>query len=542
MTTLQAGSQFGGRYRVERLIAKGGMGAVYEVTHYETQRRRALKVMHPHICESAELRDRFKAEARVAAQIDSDFIVDVFDAGVDEATTMPFLVMELLRGEELGQRLARVGRFAPEEALSYLWQTALALEKTHKASIVHRDLKPENLFLTLHEDGHPRIKVLDFGVAKFVAETAMKSGTTRSVGTPIYMSPEQFRGQRVTPACDNYALGMVAYTLLVGEAYWAEEVASDVDVVAFALLATTGLPEPSLRTRAASRGRVPAVLRRVVFACDGGRSRAPLRFRHGRDPGVGAGLRHSGRRSAPGLPGSTYASRGACAASHECCCVRNARARRRADASRRSRGVRRLSFGSECEQRMAIGRFSTDRNAFASGLRRHDAEWRECSNGDRRERRRSALAGAEVEHECRGRDRDRGARARRRLGRRVGLPATRRRNVESRCASRSRCADRNERIGLVGHARRTLDRSDAERFRRRRNDICSDTSFQRARIERVGERCIRERPRRACRQRAAGRSAADPTANMAAAADNAAGCRVSSRACRATSALHTRLR
>src|SRR5262245_8690188 len=112
-TDLTEGTIFAGRYRVVRRIASGGIGAVYECVHIETARRRALKVMHPHILQSDEMRERFNREARVAADIESDFIVDVFDAGFDEATQMPFLVMELLRGEELGKRLKRLGRFSP---------------------------------------------------------------------------------------------------------------------------------------------------------------------------------------------------------------------------------------------------------------------------------------------------------------------------------------------------------------------------------------------------------------------------------------------
>jgi eukaryotic-like serine/threonine-protein kinase len=211
------GAIFADRYRIVRLIAAGGMGAIYEVIHLETQRRRALKVMLPHVLRSVELRERFKREARVAAEVESEFIVDVFDAGVDEATEMPFLVMELLRGEELGKRLKRLGRLPPGEALGYLYQTALALDKTHRASIVHRDLKPENIFLMEREDGPARVKVLDFGVAKLLAEGATASGATEVVGTPTYMAPEQFRaGARITPAVDVYALGLMAYTLLVG--------------------------------------------------------------------------------------------------------------------------------------------------------------------------------------------------------------------------------------------------------------------------------------------------------------------------------------
>jgi len=249
---LQAGALFAGRYKVLGCIAAGGMGAVYEVLHLETERRRALKVMHPQMLHSADLRDRFMREARVAAKVESEFIVDVFDAGIDEATQMPFLVMELLKGEELGVRLKRQGRFSASEVVTYLQQTAMALDKTHKAMIVHRDLKPANIFLTQREDGQPLIKVLDFGVAKIIAESGTASGPTQSLGTPLYMSPEQYNpAARLTGAADIYALGMVAYTLLVGKAYWAEE--SKGGVVTLALAATHGPREPA-SARAAQYG------------------------------------------------------------------------------------------------------------------------------------------------------------------------------------------------------------------------------------------------------------------------------------------------
>ena len=249
---LQDGALFAGRYRILRRIAAGGMGAVYEVLHIETERRRALKVMLPHVLQSEDLRQRFKQEAKVAAHIDSEFIVEVFDAGVDEATGMPFLVMELLRGEELGQRLKRLGRFGPAEVIAHLHQTALALDKTHRASIVHRDLKPENLFLTEREDGPPRVKVLDYGVAKIVAESAT-AGVTQSIGTPMYMAPEQYDPRcKLTGAADIYALGMVAYSFLTGAAYWAEEVSGG-NVYALAAVAMHGPREPA-SARAARLG------------------------------------------------------------------------------------------------------------------------------------------------------------------------------------------------------------------------------------------------------------------------------------------------
>ena len=116
-TSLAAGQIFANRYEVVRCIGSGGMGAVYEVIHLETERRRALKVMHAHFADSADFRERFKREARVAAQIDSDYIVDVFDAGVDDAPKMPFLAMELLRGEELARTLKRLGRMPPGDGM-----------------------------------------------------------------------------------------------------------------------------------------------------------------------------------------------------------------------------------------------------------------------------------------------------------------------------------------------------------------------------------------------------------------------------------------
>lgn len=247
------GEVFAGRYRVVRGIATGAMGAVYEVVHIETERRQALKVMHPHLAENPEFRARFKLEARIAARIESDHIVEVLDAGIDAESGMPFLVMELLRGEELSKYLRRVGRLPPEEAIVYLRQTALALDKTHAAGVVHRDLKPANLFMAKRDDDTPRIKVLDFGIAKLVAETALGSATTATLGTPLYMAPEQFNGEPISPAVDIFALGMIAYTLLVGTAYWTSDMRSMTNSLAFAVVAMHGPQEPAC-ARAAGEG------------------------------------------------------------------------------------------------------------------------------------------------------------------------------------------------------------------------------------------------------------------------------------------------
>jgi serine/threonine protein kinase len=222
--SFQAGTLFHGRYRVVRCIKSGGMGAVYEATDDKTSGPRALKVMLPDLLDNEGLRARFALEARITGGIESDHIVRTFDAGVDEATGVPFLVMELLRGEDLGALLKRRKNLAPGDVAPFLLQAARALDKTHAAGIVHRDLKPDNLFLTVRDDGSPCVKILDFGIAKVTASQDPLIKTRPMMGTPLYMSPEQVRNERtIGPAADIYALGHIAYTLLVGESYWAEE-------------------------------------------------------------------------------------------------------------------------------------------------------------------------------------------------------------------------------------------------------------------------------------------------------------------------------
>jgi hypothetical protein len=221
---LTPGALFHGRYRIIRAIKAGGMGAVHEVIDEATDARRALKTMLPSLVSEPEMRARFALEAKVTGSIESDHIVRVADAGVDEATGVPFLVMDLLRGEDLRSLVDQREARSPAEVTTYLYQVALALEKTHAAGIVHRDLKPDNLFLTTRDDGSPCIKILDFGIAKVVAQKAHTQHTTQAVGTPVYMAPEQVRGSRdIGPGADVYALGHIAYALLVGEPYWTEE-------------------------------------------------------------------------------------------------------------------------------------------------------------------------------------------------------------------------------------------------------------------------------------------------------------------------------
>lgn len=240
---LRSGFLFHGRYQVVRCIGNGGMGAVYEVVQVETRRRRALKTLLPSLLSDPEARARFHLEATVAAEVDSDHIVEVLDAGVDAATALPFLVMELLRGENLAEVLRRRGRLSPAESCLLLKQVAGALDRTHRAAVIHRDLKPENLFLTQRDDGTPHIKLLDFGVAKIVAQSSL-ANTTRSLGTPLYMSPEQIRGAGdIGPAADLYSLGQIAFTLLTGTAYFEPESRVGGGVYALLLKILDGAPE-----------------------------------------------------------------------------------------------------------------------------------------------------------------------------------------------------------------------------------------------------------------------------------------------------------
>jgi eukaryotic-like serine/threonine-protein kinase len=243
LPSLQPGGCFAGRYRITRVIKSGGMGAVYEIEDEKTASARALKIMHPDLVGDAELRARFEQEARVTGGVESEHVVRTFDAGVEEASGTPFIVMELLRGEELGALLKQRGALPVEEALTYLAQAARALDKTHAAGVVHRDLKPENLYVTTRDDGSGCLKILDFGVAKVLTEGTGK--TTKALGTPLYMPLEQIQGSRdIGPEADRYALAHIAYAMIVGEPYWREE-SRDVGLVALCMKVANGIDEPA---------------------------------------------------------------------------------------------------------------------------------------------------------------------------------------------------------------------------------------------------------------------------------------------------------
>ncbi len=205
-----------GRYRVVRLLGEGAMGAVYEAEHVVIGRRVAVKVMHARFTRSPEAVSRFTREARAAAAIGHPHIVSVTDFGTHGQ--QPFLVMELLRGETLGERVAKTPAMPFHEACVIMGQVLSALDAAHAIGVVHRDLKPENVFV--RDERAPSVKLLDFGVSKFHPPGGREQHITKDgllVGTPNYMAPEQWTGQRdIDRRADLFAAGVMFFELLTG--------------------------------------------------------------------------------------------------------------------------------------------------------------------------------------------------------------------------------------------------------------------------------------------------------------------------------------
>ena len=208
-----------GSYRIVSKIGQGGMGDVWIASHTLLGRRAAIKVLRPSLSASEEMVTRFFNEARAAAAIADPGIVQVFDFGY-HTDGSAYIVLELLDGEPLDRRLARVGRLAVGDALRAMRQVASSLGAAHARQIIHRDLKPENIFLVRDPEvaSGERAKILDFGIAKLSGDPfALETHTSALMGTPMFMSPEQCRGAaRVDQRSDVYALGCVLFTLIVG--------------------------------------------------------------------------------------------------------------------------------------------------------------------------------------------------------------------------------------------------------------------------------------------------------------------------------------
>jgi serine/threonine-protein kinase len=251
------------RYRLIRLLGKGGMSEIYEAEDLRTKRRLALKTIQvAHRDRLTEIMARFLAEARTLGSLDTEHIARVYDLDTDTATGMPYMTMELLPGEDLERLLRRVGALEPLVAARLVAQAAAGLSKAHEQGVVHRDIKPANLFLVPRRDGTVLLKVLDFGIAKARSDMVgtQNVGLTQTgnmVGTPLYMSPEQAVGSRdIDTRTDVWSLGVVLYVALTGG-----EPFRGIDTLGKLILAICSTPIPPVQERAPW---VPQELARLV--------------------------------------------------------------------------------------------------------------------------------------------------------------------------------------------------------------------------------------------------------------------------------------
>lgn len=251
-----------GKYRIERLLGRGGVGVVFQATHTRLNQRVAIKLLLSTAMPDAIA--RFTREAQAAARLKNEHIARVLDVG-ELPSGMPFMVMEYLEGCDLDEHLRAQGALPVREAADYVLQACEALAEAHAAGIVHRDLKPANLFLTKRADGGNTIKLLDFGISKDQSPdqaggTGMKlTQTTAVFGSPLYMSPEQMRAARNADVrSDIWAIGVILYELCTGKPPFDAEVYSDL-----VLKVSLEAPPPP----ASIRRDLPPKLEAVILRC-----------------------------------------------------------------------------------------------------------------------------------------------------------------------------------------------------------------------------------------------------------------------------------
>lgn len=206
--TSQVGTLLSGRYRLDAQIGSGGMSTVYRAFDTVLERPVAIKLMHREIARDSDQLERFRREARAVAQLNHPHIVAVIDAGEDGA--MPYIVLELVQGETLKQRIRRLGRLPIPEAIAYAIEIARALGFAHQRGIVHRDVKPQNVLI----DAEGSAKVTDFGIARTLDQEGL-TADGRVLGTTDYVSPEQALGKPVDGQSDIYSLGVVLFEMLL---------------------------------------------------------------------------------------------------------------------------------------------------------------------------------------------------------------------------------------------------------------------------------------------------------------------------------------
>jgi serine/threonine protein kinase len=259
---LTPGHLLAGKYLIDRVLGRGGVGIVVAATHLALEQKVAIKFLRSDTTLTAETIERFLREARAAAMIRSEHVCRVHDFGTSDEG-LPYIVMEHLEGTDLGDLLEK-GPLPVEAVVEYVLQACLALAEAHRAGIVHRDLKPANLFLTHRADGLPIIKVLDFGISKVIPKTPRGSNaafvtTSTIMGSPEYMSPEQMRSTKdVDQRADIWALGVVMYELLTARAAFT---ADTIQQLFYAIEKADPAPIESFRDD------VPDILKDVIARC-----------------------------------------------------------------------------------------------------------------------------------------------------------------------------------------------------------------------------------------------------------------------------------
>ena len=218
MSDLGQGSTVAGKYRLERLIGRGGVGSVWAARHLQLDTLVAVKFIDS-VSDTGDARMRFEREARAAAQLRSPHVVQILDHGIDE-DERPYIAMELLEGEDLGERLRRTPRISLQATATIVTQAAKALRRAHDGGVIHRDLKPGNIFLARFDDDEV-VKLLDFGVAKLryneLAPGVQMTQTGVIFGSPSYMSPEQARGNRIIDhRTDLWSLAVIIFRCITG--------------------------------------------------------------------------------------------------------------------------------------------------------------------------------------------------------------------------------------------------------------------------------------------------------------------------------------
>ncbi|MDY0062747.1 MAG: serine/threonine-protein kinase [Myxococcota bacterium] len=280
------GQLIGDKYRVLERIGEGGMGAVYRVEHQDMGKQLAMKLLHANLSSSEQAVVRFQREAKAASTIVHPHVIRVWDSGITEDGRF-FLVMELLSGKDLFDVLKEERILPPERTINILRQVCAGLDEAHRLGIIHRDMKIENVFLSANAEFPEFVKILDFGIAKWLHQTPDGRTLTATgvvFGTPEYLSPEQAAGLEIDHRADLYSLGIIAYRMLAGTLPFYEqdkqkliqqqlhqlplpfadrrmpqEVPADLEAIVFKLLAK----DPDDRFQTADE--VKQALERVVF-------------------------------------------------------------------------------------------------------------------------------------------------------------------------------------------------------------------------------------------------------------------------------------